>query len=284
VPSPTIATGSGYPPGHYYSPIPSLADAVEAVSRARVISAAGIPGVAIDLEAQIALSKELDDLQRDLLPELEGPGCRYQSKNGFFSAYDAFALRGLMLKLEPRLVIEAGSGWSSAAMLDLADARLPDTRFTFVDPEPDRLLGLLRENDTRSGRVEVLRHGVQDVPLERFEELGDRDILFIDSSHVSKAGSDVNFLLLEVVPRLAPGVFVHVHDVFWPFEYHESWFQEGRWWNEAYILRALLIDNRRLRVAWWGSPLCAQPAMYPIVERTDTDGGSIWLEVLDGSG
>ena len=89
---------------------------------------------------------------------------------------------------------------------------------------------------------------VQNLPMTYFESLTANDILFIDSSHVSKLGSDVNFLFFEVLPRLAKGVLVHVHDIHRKFEYPISWAKEGRGWNEAYILRALLANSRRYQI------------------------------------
>ena len=79
------------------------------------------------------------------------------------------------------------------------------------------------------------------------------DLQFIDSTHVAKAGSDVLRLYLEVLPRRAPAVIVHVHDIFWPFSYPETWHMEGRDWTEAYLLRALLTDSIGWEVVWFGS-------------------------------
>ena len=83
----------------------------------------------------------------------------------------------------------------------------------------------------------------QAVPPETFEALERNDILFIDSTHVVKSGSDVNRLVLEVLPNLNPGVVVHVHDIFLPFEYHRAWVSDGPYWNEQYLLQALLSMN-----------------------------------------
>ena len=114
-----------------------------------------------------------------------------------------------------------------------------------------------------------------------FDDLAAGDVLFIDSSHISKIGSDVNMLFLDVVPRLPAGVHVHVHDIIWPFEYARKWVYEGRAWNEAYLLRALLINNERLRVTLWGSQLrhrrlAEMEALWP--EWAAVGGTSLWLE------
>src|SRR5262249_44163017 len=90
---------------------------------------------------------------------------------------------------------------------------------------------------------------IQEIDLEFFSQLGSGDVLFIDSSHTVKIGSDVNYLFLEVLPRLRPGVIVHVHDIFMPFEYRRDWvLDEFRFWTEQYILQAFLTFNSEFDV------------------------------------
>ena len=90
--------------------------------------------------------------------------------------------------------------------------------------------------------------------METFTSLRENDILFIDSSHVCKIGSDVQFEFLEILPRLAPGVVVHVHDIFLPFEYPKTWVKDWhRFWNEQYLLQAFLCGNREFEVLWAGA-------------------------------
>jgi hypothetical protein len=113
-----------------------------------------------------------------------------------------------------------------------------------------------------------------------FAALGPGDILFIDSTHVCKPGSDVEFLFSRVLPALAAGVYVHVHDIFYPFEYPKEWVEEGRAWNEAYLLAAFLQYNRAFRVEFWGQYLQhfhreRFAADLPLYLRDP--GGSIWL-------
>ncbi len=105
-------------------------------------------------------------------------------------------------------------------------------------------------------------------------------MLFIDSTHVSKVGSDVNFLFFEVLPRLRPGVHVHVHDIAYPFEYPREWVLEGRAWNEAYLLRAFLTGNPHWQIDLWPSVLqLRHPEVMAATlhARTPVDGGSLWL-------
>jgi hypothetical protein len=181
---------------------------------------------------------------------------------------------------QPKRIVEVGSGFSSCVILDTAELFLDGkVECTFVEPYPERLLSLLRLEDR--GRVQILVKRVQDVGLESFLALERNDILFIDSSHVAKIGNDVNYLLGEVLPRLRPGVYVHVHDIFYPFEYPESWIREGRSWNEAYILRAFLAFNLAFEIVLFNTFL--ERFHRGIFEREmplclRNEGGSIWLQ------
>ena len=99
------------------------------------------------------------------------------------------------------------------------------------------------------GLQSLIEKKVQDIDLEFFSQLGSGDILFIDSSHTVKIGGDVNYLFLEVLPRLKPGVIVHVHDIFLPFEYRRDWvLDEFRFWTEQYLLQAFLTFNSEFEV------------------------------------
>ena len=129
----------------------------------------------------------------------------------------------------------------------------------------------------------LIEKRVQEVPLETFASLGENDVLFIDSSHVSKIGSDVNRLYFDMLPVLAPGVLIHIHDVAGNFEYPRDWLEEGRAWNEQYLLRAFLMNNRDYRIelftAWLFNiyhPFIAE--RMPMCARGG--GGQMWLRKL----
>jgi hypothetical protein len=121
---------------------------------------------------------------------------------------------------------------------------------------------------------------VQDVEPEVFAALEAGDVLFVDSTHVVKAGSDVNHLILEVLPRLAEGVWIHLHDIFYPFEYPPAWVREGRAWQEAYLLRAFLTFNPRFAIRWFQDFLWQHhgEAMRRLPGVAVNPGGNIWLE------
>ena len=170
------------------------------------------------------------------------PGLRYCFENPNFSYGESIVLYSMISLLRPKRIVEIGSGYSSCVILDTNELVFGhEIDCTFIEPYPDLLLALLKPGDTE--RLRLIARRVQDVEFERFSELESGDILFIDSSHVSKVGSDVNWILFEILPRLADGVCVHFHDVGYPFEYPKEWIYEGSAWNEAYLLRAFLQYN-----------------------------------------
>jgi hypothetical protein len=120
-----------------------------------------------------------------------------------------------------------GCGYSSCMILDTNEFFFAGSiATTFIDPYPSRLLSLIKETD--KARIRVVESRLQDVNLSEFEALRPNDILVIDSTHVSKTGSDVNRIVFDILPVLSSGVHVHFHDVFFPFEYSPKWVFEGR--------------------------------------------------------
>ena len=268
------------PPGHFYSPIPDFEQVRCDAPRIFGQAPRRLPGIELNEQAQLDLLKQFIPYYRELPFRAEAqPGLRYYFDNPAYSWSDAILLHCMIRHLHPKRIIEVGSGYSSCMMLDTRelffDAQI-DT--TFIEPYPELLLSLLKPGDREA--ITVIPTRLQDVDPGVFEALQARDILFIDSTHVSRIDSDVNYLLFTILPRLAPGVRVHFHDIFYPFEYPEEWVNEGRAWNEAYILKAFLQYNSRFHVELMNTymelyhedffrknlPLCL-----------NNTGGSIWL-------
>jgi Methyltransferase domain len=244
------------PPGHYYSPIPRLEDIERYSDSIFSPPPDELPGIDLDADAQLATVEALSAFEPAVrtygLEPLEG--MRYRWPNDFFPPSDAMMLHCLIGHLRPQRVVEIGSGYSSCVLLDAADHHLGGhLDCTLIEPFPGRLLSLVSPADL--ARVSLLRYPVQDVPLEYFTGLSAGDILFIDSSHVARVGGDLNHLLFAILPRLTSGVYVHLHDIPYPFEYPRVWANEGRAWNEAYFVRAFLQYNRAFRITLWGSYL-----------------------------
>lgn len=239
------------PPGHYYSPIPSRHDVARYAAEKFAQGPESLVGLDLNVAGQLAMIRALGPLTRDLTFSDERAGeTRYYWENDGFAPGDATALAAMIRHFRPRRIIEAGAGYSTAVMLDVSDRYLTTPpAIECIDPEPKRLRSLLRPGDEE--RLTIHETIVQRLPVSFFTRLDANDILFIDSSHVLKLGSDVAFLLLDVLPRLAPGVVIHVHDITTPFEYPPEWYDEGRAWNEAPALRAFLAFNRSFEMLFF---------------------------------
>lgn len=269
------------PPGHFYSPIVDPA----ALDRSTLVEpGAGdaLPGISIDDHAMSRFFDELKPLIKGTrFPERKQPGRRYFIQNDFFGAGDATILSCMIRRFLPKRIIEVGSGFSSAVILDtigMSDA-LEKTECTFVEPNPERLHSLLSDADR--ARTEIISREVQSVPLSRFEALSANDILFLDTTHVSKTGSDVNFEIFNILPRLNPGVIVHFHDIFDNFEYPLHWMlHENRSWNEQYILRAYLMNNASFEIVFFNHRFITKNEEWVrscSPRMADQPGGSLWL-------
>lgn len=250
-------------PGHYYSPRTAGAD-VERAMRTRRHPA----GLDLREAEQLSLAKRLG---------LQVPPVDRWRPNGMYGEYDAAVLRGMLIDLRPAHLFEIGSGYSTAIALDAADELNSGLRITCVEPFPDRLLSRLKPGDRE--RLTLVQSPVQDLDPEQIAgQVKAGDVLFIDSTHVVKAGSDVVWLILHTLPLLAKGVVVHVHDIHWPFEYPDSWLGEGRDWTEVYLLHAFLLHNTAWQVLLFTDWLSKEhPEVLP-AELRDTSSGSIWIQ------
>lgn len=261
-------------PGHFHSPLSGPTDVARAKANSTHDDVDDVVGLDLRVNEQRELVDRMIPLWDDYLAT--DPGRRFQPDNTMYARTEAAPYDAMLRLRRPKRVIEVGSGFSTAVAMDTRDAALPDLHITCIEPYPDRLLGLLRPGDHE--HLELRREAVQDTPLEVFDTLQRDDILFIDSTHVSKPGSDVNWLLFEVLPRVPVGVLIHFHDIFWPFEYPRQWLDEGRDWTEGYLLRAFLAHNDQFAVrlflnfAWKTMPQF--PARFP----GESDPSGIWLE------
>jgi hypothetical protein len=200
---------------------------------------------------------------------------RFYLRNGLFDGVDALVAYCIVRHFQPRLIIEVGSGFSSLVM-GCAAAENGGAPLVCIEPSPR---DFLREGF--HGLQSLVEKKVQQIDLDFFSQLDSGDILFIDSSHTVKIGGDVNYLFLEVLPRLRPGVIVHVHDIFLPFEYRRDWvLDEFRFWTEQYLLQAFLTFNSEFEVLLANYFLShyhqeALKAAFPALDRWI--GGSFWM-------
>jgi predicted O-methyltransferase YrrM len=276
-----------FPIGHYYSPIEDPSSVEKYVARNREIDPGEIAGIPLSTDAMSRFWERLLPIVRGTpFQDEKSADRRFCYNNNNFPYGDAIVLRAMLGRYRPKRVVEVGAGFSSACMLDAVDEfELRNFRLTCIEPDPVRLNNLLRPED--ADRVELIASPVQEVPLDVFSELESGDILFIDSTHVLKTGSDVHYELFSVLPCLRPGVLIHFHDIQYPFEYPRKWvFENNNSWNEIYALRAFLMYNNEFRVLFWCSMLARanRPLLvstFPLVLRNS--GGSIWIEKVGAS-
>lgn len=274
------------PPGHFYSPVVDP-DSLSARRDSVWPDAPECLGLDFNAAGQQRL---LEEAVARYLPEFDypadGPGDdeldHFYVNNSQFSHLDCRALYCFLRHWRPSRLIEVGCGYSTLLSADVNRRYLDGAmHLSCIEPYPRPFLK--RGID---GLSEVIERKVEDVPLALFGSLRRGDVLFIDSSHVAKTGSDVLYLFFEVLPRLASGVRVHVHDIFLPNDYPADWvLTENRSWNEQYLLRALLTGNPRYRVLFGSS--FAYERLHDDLARAfaasgaaPMSGGSFWFEVV----
>jgi hypothetical protein len=231
----------------YYSPVPNLDILDEGIWERR----ANLDGVDLRLEAAIEL---IEDELRPFIAEFDVPRSGPAEPGTFFlqnenyESVDAELLYAILRARKPRRVLELGSGFSTLLIGEAARRNADDgvaTEHLAYDPFPrPQILG---ENPPPPTRFEPL--SATAVPLDAFRALEAGDVLFVDTTHTVKLGSDVNYIVLEVLPVLAPGVIVHFHDIFLPWEYPRVWFEKMQYyWAEQYLLQAFLAFNEAFEV------------------------------------
>lgn len=242
---------AAFPVGHFYSPV---VDSADVLLRRAVIwpDSPRVLGIDFNDVGHLQVLREWFPRHMPLYdyPEhlVESPDLKqFFTQNSQFSLLDARALFVFLLELKPRRMIEVGSGFSSLLTADVNHRFLNGSmRFTCIEPYPRAFL-----HEGLKGISRLIQQRVEHVDPEVFSELEAGDVLFIDSSHVAKTGSDVNHLYFEVLPRLKPGVLVHIHDIFLPHEYPAEWVVgENRSWNEQYLVRAMLMYSNAFEVVF----------------------------------
>jgi predicted O-methyltransferase YrrM len=233
---------------HFYSPIP---DTRELAKRTEHWSNEfPLYGIDMNTEEQLDLLEQVFPQYKSELnfsvDKTDRPS-EFYLNNPAYGIIDASVLHIMIRKFKPQLMIEVGSGYSTyaAARASLMNQKEDHAcRMVSIEPYPKK--ALVAGFD---GLDEQIPKKVEDVPWSVFEQLGENDILFIDSSHVLKTANDVNYLYLQVLPRLRQGVVVHVHDIFFPYDYPREWILKRRaFWTEQYLLQAFLALNTSYKV------------------------------------
>jgi Methyltransferase domain len=254
----------------YYSPLPRREDLTDAFFERR----SDLAGIKWREREQVEYFDRLVPhmpRQGDLPAWIEG--------NVSYAELDAAVLYATVRMLKPPRIIELGSGYSTIITATAAAANARDGHhcsFVAADPYPSPVL-----SPPPAGLSELRSVGAVEFPVEELHALSAGDILFIDTTHVVKAGSEVNHLFLEVLPQIRPGVLVHVHDIFLPWSYPREWLLErGYFWNEQYLLHAYLINNENVEIAlathWLQREMCN---CRTGVSETPT-AGSFWFRII----
>jgi predicted O-methyltransferase YrrM len=220
------------------------------------------------------------DEYRDF-PQHETPDpYQFHYDNGTFVGADAIVLHCMARHFRPKIVIEVGSGFSTRLTAQAIRSN-GGAHLICIEPYPSPSIL------TQPGVSELVQKRVEEVDLRLFESLDANDLLFIDSTHTAKVGGDVAYLFLEVLPRLKPGVIVHVHDIFLPRNYPRGWIRDALMFsNEQYLLQAFLLYNSSYEVLFSNSymTICYHESMeqqfseYP---RWD-EGCSFWMRRISG--
>ena len=262
-------------PVHFYQPIPDTRSLPETLWE----RPSDLVGIDMNEAMQLDLLRNHFPKFRheyDQFPtEATDTAGRFHFNNGLFDGTDALVAYCMIRHFQPRLIIEVGSGFSSLVAAE-AIAKNDNSALICIEPFP---LDFLRQGF--AGLHSLIEKKVQDIGLEFFSQLESGDILFIDSSHTVKIGGDVNYLFLEVLPRLKPGVIVHVHDIFLPFDYRRDWvMDEFRFWTEQYLLQAFLSFNSEFEVLIANSYLAhryMKELKATFMNSPWWGGGSFWM-------
>lgn len=238
-------------PNHYYWPVPDF----------RELEARKWPSEAEPVGVDLRLLKQLYFLE-NIVPRYRSEwesesapmfSASYSYGNGFFETIDAEIAYCMVRHYKPHRIVEVGSGYSSRVFAAALDRNIKadgvEGELVTIDPHPERL-----PKQSSNGHVHLIPTNVQNVDLKVFLNLQKGDFLFLDSSHVVGIGSDVVREYLEIVPRVADGVFIHAHDIFIPGDYpREAVLHNLAFWSEQYLVQALLTFNPRFEVLWGSS-------------------------------
>lgn len=275
--------GFNLTPNHYEEPIPSLAE----LERFDWEKESSLPGIDLRVTRQkklyqIIAKHYLNEFKELPWEKADPSGEAYFHLNPAFRAVDAGFYFGLIRHLKPQRIIEIGAGFSTflaaqAVLRNQSEGK--PCELTAIEPFPSQTL-----RSGIPGLKHLLESNLQNVPLAQFERLGRNDILFIDSSHVLKMNSDVQLEMLEILPRLQKGVYVHFHDIFIPRDYPRKLVtQDFKFYNEQYLLQAFLSFNPSFEVIWAGQYMYRKN--YSLIEKDfseffkDGDPEKYWRSV-----
>ena len=271
--------GVHFLPVDYYSPLPCLKEIDPEIYNRRFDS---IPGLTLDPQSHLDWLDKLGRFSAELASvptEAAADDEAFFWRNPAFAPGDAAIYYGLIRHLKPNTIVEIGASYSS--LIALAALRANGSgSLTCIEPNP--LPQLRRLADSR--KITLRESPVQRIEKELFTSLQPNDILFIDSSHVSKIGSDVNHEIFEILPSLCRGVFCHFHDIFFPWDFNRVWIEDlNAFWNEQYLIMAFLAYNDKFAIEIANQylerelPDAFRGAFPDLPAEFAPGGGSLWI-------
>jgi len=263
-------------PVHFYQPIPDTSKLdIDMFNKQLHFN-----GINFRLDEQLKLvelfSKFSDELNN--IPKKPTKNKKqYYFENNFFGELDGIIYYSIIREFKPDLIMEVGSGFSTMIASQAASVN-KNTKIISIEPYPNNILKSGLPNLEK-----IDQKFVQSIPLNEFKKLQKNDVLFIDSTHIAKIGSDVNYLLLHVIPELNPGVLIHIHDFFFPYEYPEDWILKRKlFWNEMYVVWAFLIGNSDYEILTSNYNLIKNhfselKKSFPFMSTSTGGAGSLWM-------
>jgi predicted O-methyltransferase YrrM len=232
-------------PRHFYSSIPDIRELQRTESWKQALSMVGVAGA--EIETQIAFLREcclpplLDRINQGGIHE---HGCLENGRDGY-GRIEAEFLYCFIVAKRPRKIVQIGCGVSTAVILLAAKDANYKPHIVCVDPYPTEYLTRI----AKDGQIQLIAEPAQEVDLQVLTSLAAGDLFFVDSSHTMRPGSEVNRIILEVLPRLPSGSLAHFHDIYFPYDYQSRVMTTLFFGGESSLLHAFLIDNRRCSIA-----------------------------------
>jgi len=233
---------------YYYTPIPDTSQLDDSVYNFE----SALKGIDMREESQKELLHKFSTSYKaeyDLFPDKPKNYFDYYTTQTSYRCVEAQMLYCFVRNLKPNKIIEIGSGYSTMltaqALRKNKGEENANCDFVAIEPYPNEAIAKGFEGLSR-----LICEPVQKVPFSEFESLNENDILFIDSTHTVKTGGDVVYEINEILPRLKRGVYVHIHDIFLPFEYPKSWHSVPYFWAEQYLVQAFLQFNDSFEIVW----------------------------------
>lgn len=266
---------------HFYEPIPDIRSLRDEIWERE----SQLAGVDMNIDRQIWFLREVFPKYKAECDELASrkPMSDYDFHfdNPNFSGTDALVLWCMARHFRPKTIVEVGGGFSTRLLAEAA-LKNGDTQLVCVEPYPDSVL-----KRGFPGLAKLITDKVENLGMDVFSSLSSNDILFIDASHCLRIGGDVSFLYLEVLPRLAKGVIIHIHDIFFPKEMPREWVlgtsdpsESYRFWTEQYLVQAFLAFNSAFEVLFCNSYMglkCPQDMRIAFPKPSSHRGSSLWI-------